>query len=306
MRKPMFMALACFLLVPSVSKAQYYYYNDKFYESPVLFEAGFSAGIMNCFTDLGGKKGIGKDFIKDMNWKNAKASTGIYALAMWRYAIAARLEASFGSVQAYDSILKPVAPTTFGRYERNLSFKSRVTEIQLALEIHPLYFKNYTEENEPPYLSPYLLGGIGYFRFDPETKYRGNWYALQPLRTEGQGFKEYPDRKPYKLNQLNLVAGGGIKYEINHFLNARIEIVHRFLFTDYLDDVSIDYIDPAHFGNNLPAWQANMAAALFDRRGEIDPAHTPTPGLQRGDPEDNDSYFTIQLKLGFVLGRHRR
>jgi hypothetical protein len=201
--------------------------------------------------------------------------------------------------------LKPVASSTYGRYERNLSFRSRVTDIQLGIEVHPLFFKSYTED-EPPFLSPYISAGVGYFSFDPEAKLNEQWYPLQPLRTEGQGFDEFPDRKPYKLSQFNLAAGAGVKYEINHFLNARLEICHRFLFTDYLDDVSKDYIDPALFYVYLPPKQANIARQLYDRRGEIDPAHTPTPGFQRGDDKDNDSFFTIQVKLGIVLGRQQR
>ena len=44
-------------------EAQFYYYNDKYYDNPLAFEAGGSAGLMNSLTDLGGKKGIGKNFV---------------------------------------------------------------------------------------------------------------------------------------------------------------------------------------------------------------------------------------------------
>ena len=49
------------------ASAQYYFYNDSYYDSPVLFEVGGSLAIMNSLTDIGGKKGIGKKFIKDLN-----------------------------------------------------------------------------------------------------------------------------------------------------------------------------------------------------------------------------------------------
>src|SRR6185436_19258578 len=102
-----------------------------------------------------------------------------------------------------DSILKAVASSTSGRYERNLSFKSRIAEVQLGFEVHPLFFKNY-EDRDPPPFSPYLVVGVGYYSFDPQANLNGQWYAQHELRTEGQGFGEYPDRKPYKLSQLNL------------------------------------------------------------------------------------------------------
>lgn len=290
--------------VPSLN-AQFYYYNDKYYDSPLAFEIGGSAGLMNSLTDLGGKKGIGKSFIKDLNWKNTKPSFSVYALAMYKYAVGIRLEGTFGKVEGADSTLKSVAASTFGRYERNLSFKSKITDVQLALEIHPLFFREY-DENEAPYFSPYLVAGVGYFSFDPQAEINGQVYSLQPLRTEGQGFAEYRDRTPYKLSQVNFPVGFGIRYEVNSLLNARVELVHRILQTDYLDDVSKDYVDPSLFTNYLPANQAAIARQLFDRQGELNGSHTTQVGSQRGNPKNNDAYFTIQVKLGITLGRLRR
>lgn len=45
-------------------KAQYYYYNNKYYDNAVVMELGVSGGMMNALTDLGGKKGIGKTLLK--------------------------------------------------------------------------------------------------------------------------------------------------------------------------------------------------------------------------------------------------
>lgn len=302
-------AVVLWVLVSSFAasslKAQFYYYNDRYYDSPLAFEIGGSAGLMNSLTDLGGKKGIGKSFIKDLNWKNAKPSFSVYALAMYKYAVGIRLEGTFGSIQAADSSLRSVATSTFGRYERNLSFKSKITDVQLALEIHPLFFRDY-DENEAPYFSPYLIAGVGYFSFDPQTEINGQVYSLQPLRTEGQGFAEYRDRTPYKLSQVNFPVGIGIRYEVNSFLNARVEVLHRILQTDYLDDVSKDYVDPALFSSYLPANQAAIAQQLFDRQGELNGSHTTQVGSQRGNPKNNDAYFTVQVKLGITLGRLRR
>lgn len=300
-----------FLLVPAVLlsqslEAQYYYYNSKYYESDVVFEVGFSGGLMNSLTDLGGKKGIGKNFIKDLRWKTARPSYGAYIMAMYKNAIAGRIEGTFGQVVGYDSILKNVASSTSGRYERNLSFRSKIAEVQLALEIHPLFFKDYGDD-DPPRLSPYAVIGAGYFSFDPEAKLNGQWFNLAPLRLEGQGFAEYPERKPYDLKQLNLLGGIGLKYEISPSLNARIEVIHRKLFTDYLDDASTTYIDPALFYKYLSPVQAAIAQQLYFRRNELNPSDAgPQPGDQRGDYTDKDSYFTIQFKIGLMFGRPRR
>gem|GEM_PF-7019984 len=128
--------------------------------------------------------------------------------------------------------------------------------------MHPLFFKDY-DEDEAPRISPYAIVGGGIYTFDPQAELNGQWYALQPLRLEGQGFNEYKDRKTYELTQFNLLGGLGLKYEINSFLNARLEFVHRKLFTDYLDDVSTEYVDPTLFANYLPANLAAVAQQLY-------------------------------------------
>lgn len=305
MRNLMAGVVVCGLLAVQPLKAQYYYYNDKYYDNAVVLELGANVGVMNSLTDVGGKKGIGKNFIKDLTWKFAKPCYGIYALAMYKNAIGGRLEATFGEVIGYDSILKKVKESTFGRYERNLSFKSRIADFQLSVEVHPLFFKNY-EDQDPPRISPYGVIGIGYFSFDPQARLNGQWYALQPLHTEGQGFAEFPERKNYKLSQVNFAAGVGVKYEINSMFNARLEVNHRILRTDYLDDVSTQYIDPSLFFSYLPLNRAAIAQQLANRKGELNPSDVTSVGDQRGDPEDNDAFFTIQLKVGFMLGRQRR
>lgn len=306
MRKLLVGVLVCTIIIVRPLKAQNYYYNDKYYESNVVFEIGGHFGMMNSFTDLGGKKGIGKKFIKDLRWQTAKPSYGVYVMANYLDKLCLRLEGTFGQVVGYDSILKKVGPSTSGRYERNLSFKSKINEAQLALEIHPMMFKDF-EDQDPPLLSPYLLVGVGYFSFDPQAKLNGQWYSLQPLHTEGQGFKEYPDRKNYQLSQVNFATGLGLKYQVSPLLNARIEFVHRTLTTDYLDDASeMDYIDPTLFYSYLSPNRAAIAQQLADRRAELIPSDVVNPNAQRGNPKNNDSYFTIQLKLGMTLGRQRR
>ena len=286
-------------------RAQYYYYNDKYYSSDVVLEGGVSIGAMNSLTDLGGEKGIGGKFIKDLNLKVTKPSFSLYIIAMYRILLVLRLEGTFGQIESYDSILKKRDPDLIGRYGRNLSFRTRITDFQLAFEIHPLFFKYYDEE-EAPYWSPYIVAGVGYFSFNPQANLDGRWYDLYPLRLEGQGFKEYPDRKRYKLNQFNIPLGAGVKYEINSFLNARFEIVYRKLFTDYLDDVSTSYIDPSLFNVYLQPAQAAIAQRLYSRMQELQPGYIVKNGQERGNQKNKDGYFTIQLKIGATIHSNRR
>lgn len=64
----------------SMLHAQYYFSNDRYYESPVLYEVGVKAGVMNALTDLGGKMVLGR--------ASSKTCAGILpgpvtALALW-------------------------------------------------------------------------------------------------------------------------------------------------------------------------------------------------------------------------------
>ena len=284
------------------SSGQYYYYNEKYYDSDVLIEFGFSTGGINCLTDLGGKKGVGKKLTKDVNFKNTKPCIGLYGMIIFRNVLCLRIQGTFGNISAYDSILKNVGSSTFLRYERNLSFRSSIKDLHLGLEIHPLFFKGW---EEPPRISPYFLAGIGFFHFNPQSELNGKWFALQPLHTEGQGFRQLPGRKEYKLYAINYPLGFGLKYELSPVLSTRLEMVYRILTTDYLDDVSTTYIDPGLFFQNLPQQQAIIAQQLSDRQSEKIPAHITQPGQGRGNPENNDAFFSVELKLGFILRKKR-
>jgi hypothetical protein len=293
------------LLAGSQLKAQYYFYDGKYYEADIVYELGGSIGAMNAFTDLGGRKGIGKKFVKDFNFKNTEFCGSMFFSAVYKNEIALRIEGTFGQIHAYDSILKNVAATTNGRYERNLSFRSSISEVMLVAEFHPFYiFGNYNDDHYPPPVSPYLVLGIGYFHFNPQAMLNGNYVDLQPLSTEGEGFSEYPNVPVYKLTQINFPVGVGARYDISAILNLRAEIVTRILQTDYLDDVSGRYIDPSVFANHLTGTQLSEALLLNDRHKPG--AVTAHPDGIRGNPKNNDAYITFNLKLGLTLGRERR
>jgi opacity protein-like surface antigen len=300
-------SIALLLTIPTKKAfAQYYFYDNNYYDSPIMYELGASVGFMNCLTDLGGRKGIGKKFIKDLNMGKSQLAGSIFLSALYKNALGIRVEASFGTIKAEDAVLRKVKATTYGRYERNLSFRSNITDFMVAAEIHPLYIiYKYEDDREPPRFSPYLLGGIGFFSFKPQAQLNGAWIDLQPLSTEGQGFAEYPDRKPYKLSQVSFPLGLGVKYELSSRLNIRGEFVYRVLSTDYLDDVSTNYIDVSLYPNYFTGAKLTNAFLLNDRQYELDPLHITNEGDQRGNPKNNDAYFTFNIKVGLTFGRER-
>ncbi|MGN6493502.1 MAG: hypothetical protein ACTHLE_15985 [Agriterribacter sp.] len=291
-------------LISVHSYCQHYFYNNRYYDKDFLIEINASSGAINCLTDVGGNSGKGKGFLKDLNIGNTKFSGGIGVGFVYRYAVGLRVEANTGNIQAYDSVLKNDHSKGKYRYIRNLSFRSPIAELLLLAELYPLKLFFPAEKEKSPVFAPYITGGIGIFRFRPQTNLKGIWIDLAPLHTEGQGFAEYPERRPYALTQLNFPFGIGCKYEASALFSFRLEILHRFTRTDYLDDVSTRYIDPSLFDKYLSPKQALIARTLYDR--QINRQHITVPGTVRGNDGKKDAYFTVQLKAGFVIGRDRR
>lgn len=299
-------ALMAFVIFGSKNaRAQYYFFDDQYYDTPILYEAGISVNAMNCLTDIGGNKGIGAKFLKDLNIGKTHISGGIFFSASYKNAIGLRLEGTFGQISGNDNVLVGVTDVAKERFNRNLNFRSYITDVNAMLEIHPMYiFIDWTAKDyAPPRISPYLLAGIGYFSFNPQVKILNRYVDLQPLSTEGEGFAEYPDRHVYKLNQINIPTGFGVKYQLSPLINLRAEAVYRTTFTDYLDDLSTNYIDPALFDKYFGAGsqKAINARAVYDMQIE---KHAGIDGI-RGNPKNNDSYFTANLKISVIIGRER-
>jgi hypothetical protein len=297
-----FLFSSCLLLPGNNASGQYYYYNSRFYESDLLWEIGASAIGMNCLTDLGGRKAKGRSFLKDVDWMNTRPGVSFFGKLLYKQLMGLRAEVSFGKIAAFDSLStnRFKAP---GRYQRNLQVQSHILEVALLGECYPLTFLS---ANQQPLtaISPYLVAGIGFFHFNPMAKIENALVRLHPLRTEGQGFTEYPDRKPYALNQWNLPFGIGFKYEISALFICGVELLYRKLFTDYLDDVSTTYIDPMLFIKYLSPAEAARAAVMADPVRKDFPLHE--PGARRGNPANNDAYLSINLKAALAIGRQRR
>lgn len=277
------------LVIQIQARAQYYFYNDRYYDSKSLLEVGISTGGMNCITDIssGGA------------YKNINFSSSFYGDVIFSNVWGLRLEYTMGNVDAADSLNSKRSVRL-----RNLSFRSTIDEFALLGEFHPLMLFNFP--SGPPRFSPYIMAGVGYFSFNPQTNYQGYWINLQTLHTEGEGFSEYPSVHNYKLSQLNFPVGCGLKYELSPIINIRLELLYRFLSTDYLDDVSTKFINPTLFSKYLSPQNATLAMALYSRRYEVQPGYTQVKDALRGDQNGNDAYYSFNLKLGVNLNRKRR
>ncbi len=286
------------------------------YKPAVPFEAGLFAGTSAFLGDLGGQTGIGRPFLRDTDLKALRGTGGIFLRYNMAANFALRADLSYMGLRGDDKWAGKGSanfnPTDHSQADtddawfrsyRNLSFRSRVYELMVVGEIIPYNFELGGGYQGYSVLSPYALIGLGVFNFRPQALYNGTWTNLQPLSTEGQGF--IAGRVPYKLTQMCVPVGFGVKWSYNDVWTLGLEVNHRITFTDYIDDVSTNYVDPSIFETRFSADKAEMAAAMASRSIEIDPAQVngfvSAPNEQRGDPKDNDSYYTITIRASYFL-----
>lgn len=177
--------------------------------------------------------------------------------------------------------------------QRNLSFSTSFTELSVLGEYDLFGFNGNVDKK----FSIYATAGLAYFNFNPTTLYNGQKIALQPLGTEGQGLSGYPDK--YSLHILTIPLGGGLKYRLTDNISLQAEMLGRVTFTDYLDDVSGNYVN---YFELLP--NGTLAAALGNRQGEFlgqtEPVLVPT-GTNRGQSKVKDYYLGGTISVFITL-----
>jgi opacity protein-like surface antigen len=204
------------------------------------------------------------------------------------------------SVHSMISLMKVSASDQFNKPNlqfRNLSFQSSIIEWNLLGEYT---FFDITRSK----VSPFIFAGIAAFHFDPYAfDSTGNKIYLRPLSTEGEGLSAYPDKKPYNLLQFAIPVGAGIKFNVSENIVLAYEIGFRKIFTDYLDDVSSRYVDPAV----LLTERGPKAVEMSYRAGELkggDPTYPPA-GRVRGGERYKDVYYYTGIRVSIALvSRH--
>ncbi len=175
------------------------------------------------------------------------------------------------------------------RQKRNLSFESNIDEFGVGVEISLTSLMPAIKKYG---LDLYLTVGTNLFHFNPKAYYQGSLIELQPLGTEGQGSSS-SYKAPYKRWQINFPMGVGASFNLSPSVSMAIEIAPRILMTDYLDDVSTDYVGTTE---QLQA-QGVLTTSLANRMGELaTAANEPDDfvvftGQTRGNVSDKDRYF---------------
>lgn len=258
-----------FLLLPFIGIAQH-------------FEVGALVGASNYLGDLSNNS-------SSFYLQETQPAFGGFAKYNFNHLLALRGGVNYAWVSGRDG---NVSNDDFVS-NRNLSFKSSILEFSLIGEFN---FPGYQPYGLYMPLSPYIFGGISFFKYAPRTRYQGNWVDLQPLGTEGQGMAGRD--APYNLSDLAIPFGVGVKYALSDTWNLGLEIGARRTMTDFLDDVSGTYVTY----NDLLAANGELAATLGNRSGELLETNEPViveTGTQRGDLKAQDWYFIMGLTISY-------
>jgi hypothetical protein len=188
------------------------------------------------------------------------------------------------------------------KHYRNLSFYTDVMEASASVAFEP-FRTGKRWKNRNFLLSPYAEIGLGIFKFNPKTNLAGQEIELRPLYTEGQGL--IAGTQTYSLYQMSQPISLGIKcYTANRKFSFAVEACYRFTSTDYLDDVSHQYVDPSIF-SALSSDKQTLAIQLNNRSAEADPTGTISSGYYAGQIRGNnrryDAFMTIQAKIGIIF-----
>ncbi len=163
----------------------------------------------------------------------------------------------------------------------NLSFITANPEIRLGALLFLL------PTVDQPKWNPFLSAGVGLTYLSPKADYNDQLVDLAPLHTEGVAYTRLVG-----LTTLSI----GVTRRLSPKYQLYLELSDTFILSDYFDDVSTIYVDPSQLSSSL-------AVALADRSPES--GYLPkTPGTARGNPNNNDSYLMIGVRVSRFLNSH--
>jgi opacity protein-like surface antigen len=209
--------------------------------------------------------------------KPSGPSFGIFAKYNFDGYLGLRISYNFGIIAAADS--NSSSPQF---RQRNLSFTTTLNEVSVVAEFN---FMRYIPSVTNSKYTPYLYLGAALVNYNPTTVFNGQKYDLRQIATEGE-------KKPYPTTAIAIPYGAGFRYNVSSSVTLGVEIGYRNPNTDYLDDVSGNYVFAGH---------NTLQEQLSDRSGEKTGVYIGSPGSQRGDGSSRDTYFFTQFTISYTF-----
>ncbi len=318
----------------------------------------YGINALNYFGDLAP---ISTRGVTDVSF--TRPGTGITYGARFNPSFAIAMNYNYGRIKGADfstANRSEVAASEYSRFTRNLSFRNNIHEFNIGGQFYIIPEVNSVTYSQP--INGYIFVGVGCFLHDPqgqipEYDYQtygpsaaeegaprldqdpnfaqalsdrglapGDWVKLRTLNTEGQGREGR--QGVYKPFQWQIPINAGVELHIPRtYFQIGVEFGFRYLFTDYLDDVSTTYVGLDTFEDPIARIMSDRGSEPtfegFERQLLADAAGYPLRIVQnnfgdetyyisgdvgsgiensiRGNPDRNDFYFLTQLNIKFIL-----
>ncbi|TNE78333.1 MAG: hypothetical protein EP332_14740 [Bacteroidetes bacterium] len=210
--------------------------------------------------------------------------------------------AYYGRISGADSN----STSTFSK-ERNLSFRSELFEFGGNVEWNIFGYNPTLTVGSGKGFTPFLFAGLAVYKYNPKAYYVDRWIELQPLGTEGQGTTQFQDRKKYNLTQFAIPFGGGLKMRLAKNWSVTLEYGLRKTFNDYLDDVSLTYVEPGILEQNYGKLEdGGYSRVLADRSSsDVQATRDYDPitfvGPARGNSKTTDWYAYGGITITYTI-----
>jgi hypothetical protein len=270
-------------------------------DAQYAWDVGVHLGGANYLGEMGGKDQPRRDFVWDMKLGQTRWAVGGFARRKVNRLISVNAGLIYLRIQGADEL-----STYRPRVGRNLNFRNDMFELYLRPEF--TIFQDNDLGGRGRYRTDFRLfayAGVAGYYHNPKGQInrQGDWYDLRPLQTELVDYSSIGFAVP---------VGMGFHFTFKRRHRIGWDLGWRTTFTDYLDDVSTTYVDPALLlANGGPdavalanqtAYAYALDPTLPDPRnyGYYDENGNFITG-QRGDPTHNDSYMTMTLTYSYVL-----
>ncbi len=283
--------------------------------SQYLWDVGIHAGGANYLGEMGGKEQTRRDFVLDLKLNQTRWTFGVFGRRKLNRSFSVSAALMYLRLQGADAY-----STNPERVGRNLNFRNDMFELNVRPEF--TVFQDNDIGGRGKYrtdLRLFIYAGAALFYHNPKAQINreGEFYSLQPLRTEGVR---------YSRIGFSVPAGLGLHITQKRRHRYGFDMGWRTTFTDYLDDISTNYVDVS--GSDP------LTAQLYDQRPYLDDVDLNVDGTQvetangtvvtvpdpiqygfgpdtdgpskkdgnkRGDPTHNDSYLSVTFTYSYVL-----
>jgi hypothetical protein len=292
---------------------------------------GGSINALNYFGDIAPKSNLGST---DLSF--TRPGIGISSSLRLGSSLSVRAEFLYGQLSSSDyEVADPTDSDAVYRYARNLQFRNNIKDLSVV-GVYDFFSNPYSVVMRLNF-TPYIFGGLSVFHHNPKglvpseailsgevitVPEAGDWVSLKDLQTEGQTYSNF---------QISIPFGAGVRFRISQVLDLEAEISYRYMFFDYLDDVSTNYIDKGLLGSDLARIMSDRSLeptdvltgnnryqalvdsefintnnrAVYTGADGVEYATLPgygQPGVKRGDPNDGDIFITTTIRAVFMIG----